>query len=161
QRIPQVPSSFRLRRARVESLAGTWFEVDASWTPENRPAPSIERSPYTGAAIAQDRLEPMLREKAVELGADVRFETELYRFEQDADGVTASLRERDGRQYAMRAAYLVAADGHKSPLREALGIGRNGRGYMRTVRSVLFRAPLEEYLRAGVQQFTIEQPGFN
>ena len=59
----------------------------------------------------------------------------------------------------MRAAYLVAADGHRSPIREALGIGRDGRGHMRTVRSVLFRAPLEEYLRTGVAQFEIEQPG--
>jgi putative polyketide hydroxylase len=41
----------------------------------------------------------------------------------------------------------------------ALGIGRGGRGHLRTLRSVLFRAPLEQYLAAGVGQFEIEQPG--
>jgi putative polyketide hydroxylase len=157
-RIPQAPKGFRLRRVRAESLAGRWFE-EAPWTPEDPPAPAVERSPYTGAAIAQDRLEPMIRERAVELGADVRLDTELLGFEQDAGGVTARLRRRDGGEYALRAAYLVAADGHRSPVRTALGIGREGRGHMRTVRSVLFRAPLEEYLRSGVHQFTIDQPG--
>ncbi|WP_233261673.1 FAD-dependent oxidoreductase [Vitiosangium sp. GDMCC 1.1324] len=159
-RIPQSPPGFRLRRARVESLAGKWFE-EYPWTPEDQHAPTIDYSPCTGAAVAQDRLEPILREKAVALGADIRLETELIRFEQDVDGVTAWLRERNGREYVMRAAYLVAADGHRSPIRESLGIGRTGRGHMRTVRSVLFRAPLEEYLREGITQFQIEQPGLS
>ncbi|WP_437981597.1 FAD-dependent oxidoreductase [Sorangium sp. So ce117] len=160
QQIPQVPPGFRLRRARVESLAGAWFE-EVPWTPGEQAAPAIERSPCSGAAIAQDRLEPRLRDRAVELGADVRLGTELTRFEQDPSGVTAWLRERDGREVALRASYLVAADGHRSAIREALGIGRGGRGHIRTVRSVLFRAPLEEYLRTGVTQFAIEQPGFS
>lgn len=99
--------------------------------------------------------------KAVELGADIRLETELVGFEQDADGVTAWLRGRDGDEYALRAAYLVAADGHRSPVREALGIGRARRGHLRTGRSVLFCAPLEEYLRTGIRQFSIDQPGFD
>ncbi|QRK09305.1 FAD-dependent monooxygenase [Archangium violaceum] len=158
-RIPQVPADFRLRRGRVESLAGKWFE-ETPWTPETRQAPRLEYSPCAGAALSQDRLEPILREKALSLGADIRLETELIGFDQNADGVVASLRARDGREYAMRAAYLIAADGHDSPIREALGIGRTGRGHIRTLRSVLFRAPLEEYLRAGVSQFNIDQPGF-
>lgn len=157
-RIPQGPANFRLRRARVESLAGEWFE-ESSWTPESQETPRLEYSPCAGAAIAQDQLEPILREKAAELGADIRLSTELVRFEQDADGVSAVLRERNGRQYSLRAAYLVAADGLRSPVREVLGIGRDGRGHMSTVRSVLFRAPLEAYLEKGVMQFEIEQPG--
>ncbi|OJH38167.1 FAD-dependent oxidoreductase [Cystobacter ferrugineus] len=155
-RVPQAPPDFRLQRARVESLAGEWFE-ESSWTQEEHKGPKREYSPCSGAAIAQDRLEPILRDKAVELGADLRFQTELVRFEQDADGVTALLRERNGREYTMRASYLVAADGHRSPIRAALGIGRDGRGHMRTLRSVLFRAPLEEYLRKGITQFEIDQ----
>ncbi|WP_257458854.1 FAD-dependent oxidoreductase [Archangium lipolyticum] len=157
-RIPQMPADFRLRRSRVESLAGKWFE-ETPWTPETRQSPRLEYSPCAGAALSQDRLEPILREKAIALGADIRLSTELIRFEQDADGVVASLRARDGREYAMRAAYLIAADGHASPIREALGIGQQGRGSIRTLRSVLFRAPLEEYLRSGISQFNIDQPG--
>jgi putative polyketide hydroxylase len=158
-RIPEVPAGFRLVRARIESLAGRWFE-QSSWTPEERKEPMIEYSPCTGAAIAQDRLEPILRTRAIELGADVRLSTELVRFEQDADGVTAWLRRRDGVEYEVRAAYLVAADGAGSPIREALAIGRHGRGHLRTVRSVLFRASLEEYLEKGITQFEIEQLDF-
>jgi putative polyketide hydroxylase len=157
-RIPESPPNFQLRRVRVESLAGKWFE-ESSWTPHEKQAPRIEYSPCTGAAIAQDRLEPILRDEAIALGTDVRLETELVGFEQDAGGVTASLRARDGGEVALRAAYLIAADGHRSPIRQALGIGRDGRGHLRTLRSVLFRAPLEEYLLTGVTQFAIDQPG--
>jgi putative polyketide hydroxylase len=56
---------------------------------------------------------------------------------------------------------LIAADGANSSIRDALEIPRSGRGYLRTVRSVLFRAPLlEDYLKTGVHQFEIEQPQF-
>jgi putative polyketide hydroxylase len=156
-RVPQVPEDFRLIRARIESLAGNWYE-ETAWTPENRETKKIEYSPCTGAAIAQDRLEPILRDRAAELGADVRLNTELISFKQDADGATALLRERDGTESTMRAAYMVAADGADSTVREALGIERKGRGHIRTMRSVLFRAPLQEYLEKGVTQFEIDQP---
>jgi len=160
-RIPQTPAGYGRspRRVRVDSLAGKWFE-ETPWTPQAPKEPDIEYSPCKGAALAQDRLEPILRDKAIELGADLRFETELTSFEQGPAGVVASLRKRDGAEYTLSAAYLVAADGHRSPIREALGTGRSGRGHIRTVRSVLFRAPLEEYLQTGMTQFSIDQPGF-
>ncbi|MFC4116617.1 FAD-dependent monooxygenase [Nonomuraea zeae] len=161
-RVPQVPPGSRLRRARVHSLAGEWFE-ESSWTPPSADEPGAERriehSPCTGAALAQDRLEPILRDRAVELGADVRFGTELVSFHQDGDGVTAVLRSAGGAEHSVRSRYLIAADGNRSPVREALGIGRDGRGLLSTSRSVLFKAPLEEYLQAGVRQFEIDQPG--
>jgi putative polyketide hydroxylase len=156
-RVPQAPPEFRLRRARVESLAGEWFE-ESAWTPTAAPGPKIEYSPCTGAAIAQDELEPILRGRAIELGADIRFSTELLSLAQNADGVTAELRQHDGTEYTLHAEYAIAADGHRSPIREALGIGRSGRGHLRTLRSVLFRAPLAEYLEKGVTQFEIDQP---
>ena len=109
--IPPAPPNFRLRRRKVESLAGRWL-AETDWTPERpsgKPAdPSASRpaetrqppadlrlaySPHTGAAIAQDRLEPLLRDRARELGADLRLGTELLSFTQDADGVTVHVRE--------------------------------------------------------------------
>ena len=160
QLIPEVPPDFRLRRCRVESLAGEWFDA-SHWTPETKQAaPTLEYSRHTGAALAQDRLEPLLRDKARALGADLRLGTELVRFEQDSAGVTATLRERSGREYTLRAAYLIAADGSGSSVREALGIGRQGPGHLKTIRSVLFRAPLEQYLEKGISQFEIDQPDF-
>jgi 2-polyprenyl-6-methoxyphenol hydroxylase-like FAD-dependent oxidoreductase len=167
-KIPQVPPGFgRPRRVKVESLAGKWAVEEVAWTPqkpgpngEEHPVAKVDYSICTGAALAQDRLEPILRTKAIELGADVRLSTTLMSFEQDTGGVSASLRRRDGTEYTLRADYMIAADGHSSPVREALGIGRDGRGFLRTVRSVLFRAPLEQYLESGVSQFEIQQPDF-
>jgi 2-polyprenyl-6-methoxyphenol hydroxylase-like FAD-dependent oxidoreductase len=154
-RVPAAPAEFRLRRVRVESLAGQWFE-ESPWTDE---AEAVMPSPCTGAAIAQDRLEPVLRDRARELGAELRTATELVRFTQDACGVTAVVRDADG-ETELRAAYMIAADGNRSPVRESLGIGRSGRGHIRVLRSVLFSAPLDEYLATGVLQFTIAEPDF-
>ena len=150
-KVPAAPDNFRLRRIRVESLAGAWFE-ESAWTDDSEVAmPSPER----GAAVAQDRLEPLMRARAIELGADVRLGVKLERFVQDANGVTATVGERE-----IRAKYMIAADGNRSPIREALGIARSGRGAMRVLRSVLFTAPLDEYLAKGIAQFQIERPGF-
>ncbi|WP_225727276.1 MULTISPECIES: FAD-dependent monooxygenase [unclassified Nocardia] len=147
------------RRARVESLAGTWFE-EYPWTPGGE-QPDIEYSPAHATAIPQDRLEPILRQRATDLGADLRPRTELIGFTQDDDGVSAILRRRDdGVEYRLRAQYSVAADGADSPIREALGIARSGEGLLSTQRSILFTAPIDHYLERGVVQFEVEQPDF-
>lgn len=165
--IPELPiGQGRPRRTAVGSLAGEWAE-EVEWSPskpqaatsDGPPPPKIGYSPVTGAFIPQDRLEPIFHDRAVELGADIRWNTEMMGFEQDSGGVTASLRERDGSEYALRADYMIAADGHSSPIRKALGIGRDGRGFMRVVRSIMFRAPLDEYLESGISQFEFDQPG--
>ena len=79
--IPEVPAGQgRPRRVAVESLAGKWA-AEAEWSPgkpqsagsDGPPPPEIGYSPVTGAAIAQDRLEPILRDRAIELGADIRW----------------------------------------------------------------------------------------
>lgn len=154
--LPKSQDTGAPRRARVRSLAGAWHE-EYPWTPGGG-ATKAEYSPVTGTAVAQDRLEPILRERAVELGARIRSNTELVGFTQDSDGVTATLRERGGREYRLRASYLVAADGARSVVRDELGIERSGQGTLSVQRSILFRAPLAEYLEHGVVQFEIEQP---
>jgi flavin-dependent dehydrogenase len=78
------------RRARVESLAGTWYEENP-WTPGGG-QPAVEYSPAHATAIAQDRLEPILRQRAIELGADVGLRTELASVVHDDTGVPAVLR---------------------------------------------------------------------
>ncbi len=67
--LPEVPPTMRLRRCKVESLAGKWFE-ESDWTPEKsgnarstQHATTLSFTRHTGAAIAQDRLEPLLRDK--------------------------------------------------------------------------------------------------
>jgi len=90
--------------------------------------------------LPQDRLEPLLRARAEKLGADLRFGTELVSFTQDDDGVSAVLKGPDGDQSTVRADYLVAADGPRSTVREALGIPRQGRGVLSRHVSIAFGA---------------------
>ncbi|GAA1991041.1 FAD-dependent monooxygenase [Catenulispora subtropica] len=98
-------------------------------------------SPSGWCLCSQNDLEPVLVRQARELGGDVRFGTELLSFEQDADGVTAVLRSReDGSQRTVRASYLIAADGPRSPVRQALGIGQSGAGDLFHNVSITFRA---------------------
>ena len=52
-------------------------------------------SPTVRVFINQDALEPILRERALELGATVRNRTEAVALDQDDDGVTATLRDLD------------------------------------------------------------------
>jgi len=160
-RIPQTPPDFHLRRVTAASLAGEWHSEHA-WSPGEADEHNSGLSPNTGAAIAQDRLEPVLRKAALELGAELRHSTELLHVEDRGDGIVAQLRDRNsGREYTISADYLIAADGADSPIRERLGIARHGVGHVRTVRSVLFSCPeADQYLARGAQQFEIEQEDF-
>lgn len=86
-------------------------------------------SPSGWCLCSQNDLEPVLLEGARELGGDLRFGMEMMSFDQDAEGVTALVKSREtGEHTRIRADYLVAADGPRSPVREALGIGQNGPG---------------------------------
>ncbi|MEJ7407864.1 FAD-dependent monooxygenase, partial [Staphylococcus epidermidis] len=91
----------------VESLAGEWYE-ETEWTPGEESKDKVTYSPFNGAAIAQDKLEPLILNKARELGSDVRMNTQLVSFEQNDEGVTAILRNReDDQEYQVKADYLV------------------------------------------------------
>src|SRR5690349_23629230 len=72
-------------------------------------------SPTVRVFVNQDVLEPILRERAVELGATVRNRVEATDLEQDDDGVTAKLRDLvSGEQRTIHARYAIAADGNRS-----------------------------------------------
>ncbi|MER5387989.1 FAD-dependent monooxygenase [Saccharopolyspora sp. NPDC002686] len=89
--------------------------------------PLDELTPCRSADASQASAERILVERARELGAEIRFSTALESFEQDESGVRAVLSDAGG-THAVHADYLVAADGHRSPIRERLGIGTHGRG---------------------------------
>ncbi|HVQ17153.1 MAG TPA: FAD-dependent monooxygenase, partial [Vicinamibacterales bacterium] len=100
-------------------------------------------SPTRAATCDQDQLEPILRSHAEKRGADVRFNAEVVDVTQDADGLTARVRDRaTDTQDSIRADYLVAADGTSSPVREALGISRHGPGVLQHWMNVIFEAEL-------------------
>ncbi|WP_159328467.1 FAD-dependent oxidoreductase [Streptomyces tendae] len=98
-------------------------------------------SPSSWCLCSQNDLEPELLIHAVNLGGDLRFGTELLSFEADTEGVTAIVKSREtGEHTTIRADYLVAADGPRSPVREQLGIGQSGPGDLFHNVSVTFRS---------------------
>jgi 2-polyprenyl-6-methoxyphenol hydroxylase-like FAD-dependent oxidoreductase len=130
----------------VESLAGK--EI-ANYFP-NLNADVGEFSPTVRLFINQDALEPILRTRAEELRTRLAYSTECTSLEQDANGVTAMLRNREsGAESAVRARYVVAADGNRSPARERLGIGMHGHGLLSNSITIYFHAEadLEPLLR--------------
>jgi 2-polyprenyl-6-methoxyphenol hydroxylase-like FAD-dependent oxidoreductase len=105
-------------------------------------------SPTVRVFINQDALEPILRERALELGATVRNRTEAVALDQDDDGVTATLRDLDaGTESTIRARYVVAADGNRSPTRGRLGVGMRGHADLSRSITIYFRADCAELLR--------------
>jgi 2-polyprenyl-6-methoxyphenol hydroxylase-like FAD-dependent oxidoreductase len=105
-------------------------------------------SPTVRVFINQDALEPIVRERAVELGATVRNRTEAVALDQDDDDVTVTLRDLDsGDERQVRARYVVAADGNRSPTRARLGIGMRGHAELSRSITIYFRADCSELLR--------------
>jgi 2-polyprenyl-6-methoxyphenol hydroxylase-like FAD-dependent oxidoreductase len=124
----------------VESLAGR--EI-ASYFP-NLNAGVAEFSPTVRLFINQDDLEPILRARADELGAELRYRTECTTLAADADGVTATLHDLEaGSERSVRAQYVVAADGNRSPTRGRLGIGMRGHGLLSNSVTIYFRAEVD------------------
>jgi putative polyketide hydroxylase len=131
-------------RAGVESLAGKeLFSRDELEGGDEL----ADLTPCRMILLPQDRLEPLLRARAEELGARLRFGVQLTSFEQGPDGVTAQLLDADGNTSEVTADYMVAADGPRSLVRETLGIARNGAGLLSNHVSIAFEADMSEALR--------------
>jgi 2-polyprenyl-6-methoxyphenol hydroxylase-like FAD-dependent oxidoreductase len=104
-------------------------------------------SPTPRIFLTQVGLEPLLRQRAAELGADHRFGTELVSFEQDDEEVRCVLRPRDGgAEQTVAATYVVAADGAHSTVRERLGIEMTGRGRFADCVTIYFKADVRELI---------------
>ncbi len=119
-------------------------------------------SPAAICTAGQDRVEPILLRHARTLGAEIRFSTELAGFRQDAPGVCATLRDTaTGEETVVTADYMIAADGNRSRVRRALGIGTHGQGTMSHNMSILFEADLSAALRGrGFVLYYLQNPGF-
>jgi putative polyketide hydroxylase len=107
----------------AESMAGSVLHSFTETMPD-----FSAYSPAPACLVSQERSERILAGRAAELGAEIRFSTELVSFEQHDDHVLACLRDCvTGEDSTVAAGYLVAADGHKGGIRDALGIGVHGR----------------------------------
>src|SRR3954462_2319670 len=109
----------------VESLGGK--ELDWYFRFINEGVEPLSPSPRL--FVTQIGLEPVLKERAAELGARLEYGKEVTELEVDTDGATAVVRDRaSGETKTVRARYVVAADGVRSKVREQLGIEMLGRG---------------------------------
>jgi 2-polyprenyl-6-methoxyphenol hydroxylase-like FAD-dependent oxidoreductase len=105
-------------------------------------------SPARRLFMPQQVLEPLLLQRAREFGARFQYSTELVAYEQDDEGVTATVRNvNDGSEQRIRSRYLVACDGNRSPIRESLGIKMKGHGLLSRSVTIYFRADCSTALR--------------
>jgi 2-polyprenyl-6-methoxyphenol hydroxylase-like FAD-dependent oxidoreductase len=96
-------------------------EVVAEVDPEAGRAPTPDTPYPTGLLLPQWQVERVLRDRLREFGVEVELDSELRDFEQDEDGVVATV--GDGRVHAR---YLVGCDGGHSTVRAALGLRMHG-----------------------------------
>src|SRR6516225_4186445 len=75
----------------VETLAGR----ELAWFIANLNEGVRDVSPSLRLFISQSLLEPLLKARAEQLGAQLRFSTEMTSLQEDPDGVTAQIRHRD------------------------------------------------------------------
>ena len=91
--------------------------------------------------IPQYTVEEVMRAHAQTLpGVELRFNSELTGFEQDARGVMAQVRGADG-VHSIACDFLVGADGARSFVREAIGARLEGSYGLSRNYNVVFRAP--------------------
>jgi 2-polyprenyl-6-methoxyphenol hydroxylase-like FAD-dependent oxidoreductase len=128
----------------VESVAGQ----ELGWIDTPKPSDISAISPSGWMFCAQDKVEPILRRHAEDLGADLRFGRELVSFEQNGEGVSARVRDlSSGAEETILAEHLIAADGYRGGIRSRLGIPLEGPGIVGHAISILFCANLKPYLR--------------
>ena len=161
QRTMEIFRSIGLQSA-VEAAAEKEFEQNgAIVSVEHLAAPESESkyffrhfnegvehlSPTARLFITQIGLEPLLRQAALDRGAQHRYATELVTLEQDDTGVTCTIRPRDGGpEETVRSQFVVAADGAHSRVRELAGIDQAGRGTFAECVTIYFRADMRELI---------------
>lgn len=142
-----VPPEFCDRMVWTTTLSGK--ELGRTETVEPDDTAPEPQSPATALRCPQNITESALRDRAQTHDiADLHYGFEMTSFEQDDDGVTATIIGRDvGQTSTVRAQYLIAADGNDSTVRNACGIGRLGDADMGHFVNIFHRAPLGPLVR--------------
>ncbi|HEY8705118.1 MAG TPA: FAD-dependent monooxygenase [Gaiellaceae bacterium] len=120
-------------------------------------------SPSKHVDLPQTLFEPILLRAAAERGTHVRLDTEFLHFEQDDDGVTATVRDRvGGSTYDIRAKYLLGGDGGRSVIAQQLGLPFEGQADVAGSMNIVFEADLSHLVahRPSVLYWVL-QPGSN
>ncbi|WP_250001755.1 FAD-dependent monooxygenase [Actinoplanes sp. M2I2] len=129
------------------SLAGEELGRLRTWyTHPSRLADHALASPSSICDMPQHLMEPVLASAAVARGTAFRYQTEYLSLTQDADGVTARVRDRlRGDEYTIRAKYLIGADGGRSKVAEDIGLPMVGQMGVAGSINIVFEADLTAY----------------
>jgi 2,4-dichlorophenol 6-monooxygenase len=116
----------------------------------------IAASPSASVNLSLLRSEPLLKAAAETYPtADVRFHHELVGIEQDDEGVTSTVLDRDsGKTYTVRSSYVLGADAGRTVANLA-GITVGGVQRFRKLVSMYFEADLSKYLGEAEDSFLI------
>jgi putative polyketide hydroxylase len=118
-------------------------------------------SPTAPACVPQDHLERVLLDHVRSLtSTQVVLGTAVVGLENGPDDVHVTLRDAAGRDRVVTAGYVVAADGARSTVREALGIPMRGSEDLVAGINALLRAPLWDVVgehRYGI--YAVAHPG--
>jgi 2,4-dichlorophenol 6-monooxygenase len=144
------------------SLAGdeigrvrTWFTHPA------READYVQASPSPNCDVPQTLLEPIIIGHAASRGSRIRFDTEYTGLTQDDDGVTVQVRDRvTGAEFAIRAKYVIGADGGRSQVAADIGLPFEGKMDVAGSMNIVLHADLSAYVehRPSVLYWVL-QPG--
>ncbi len=143
----------------MTSLAGEEIARMRCWgTGERRHGDYVFGSPCSLLDVPQPLMEPVIFKNAAQRGAKFSFNTEYRSHVQDDTGVTVQLRDTlSGREYGVRAKYLVGADGARSKVFEDLGLPLEGQMARAGTFYVLFKADLSRYVshRPSILQWVV------
>jgi 2,4-dichlorophenol 6-monooxygenase len=146
------------------SLAGEEIGRIHTWgTHPSREADYQLASPCLSVDIPQNYLEPILVRNATARGTQTRFSTEYVSLEQDDDGVGVRVRDRlTGREYVIRAKYVIGADGARSQVAADLGLPFDGRMDIAGSMNIMFKADLAHLCAHRPSSlYWVIQPGSN
>lgn len=131
----------------MTSLAGEEIGAIRTRGEPKQDALELSLSPSLKRSCPQDVLEPVLRKYAeANSSTELRFGTEITDVMQNAHAVQLTWQREDGTIGVTKAKYVIAADGARSFVRDALGVGMSG-GSMGQQIGIYFKADLWEWIK--------------
>ena len=106
-----------------------------------------QQSPENMSVAGQHMFEPILAAAAEQMeNVTIKLGCEVVELTPGEDSVTATYTDQTGARHTAVAQYVIGADGIRSVVRRALGIGEHGQESLGTAINVQFDADLEPFL---------------
>ena len=154
-----LPNHLMGKQVFATSFAGRELSRLMTWgTGNDRIGDYRAASPCEMCNAPQHILEPMLLERAKELGADIRLHHEVVSIEQDDQHVTARVCPRDGSpEFEVKARYAIGCDGARTIVGSDGAFEYEGESGLGNAITVWIDADLSRYTahRSGALFFTI------